>query len=125
MKGFIDLIFQRDGRYHLIDWKSNFLGIHLEDYSQTALTEVMDREWYFLQYHLYVVALHRHLTFRLPNYDYDRDFGGVFYIFLRGVNPDKDHKAGVYVDRPPRNLILALDKFLMPDGGSFQQGSNI
>jgi len=125
MKGFIDLIFQRDGRYHLIDWKSNFLGSHLEDYSQSALTEVMDREWYFLQYHLYVVALHRHLTFRLPNYDYDRDFGGVFYIFLRGVNPDKDHKAGVYVDRPPRNLILALDKFLMPDGGSFQQGANI
>ena len=121
MKGFIDLIFQRDGRYHLVDWKSNFLGTHLEDYSQTALTEVMDREWYFLQYHLYVVALHRHLTFRLPNYDYDRDFGGVFYIFLRGVDPDKDSKAGVYVDRPSRDLILALDKFLMPDVVSFQQ----
>ncbi len=114
MKGFIDLVLERAGRYYLIDWKSNFLGYRLEDYRRAALAEVMERNWYFLQYHLYVVALHRYLAFRLPGYDYERDFGGVFYMFIRGIDPEQGPEFGIYADRPSPELILELDRCLKP-----------
>ena len=123
MKGFIDLVFQRDGCYYLIDWKSNFLGDRLEDYSQSALAEVMERNWYFLQYHLYALALHRHLAFRLPGYEYQRDFGGVFYCFIRGIDPARGPEFGIYADRPSQELILELDRCLMPGATQPQQAS--
>jgi exodeoxyribonuclease V beta subunit len=80
MKGFMDLVFRHDGRFYLIDWKSNFLGASLDDYKAGALTKTMEEEFYILQYHLYVVAVDRYLRMRLPGYDYDTHFGGVFYI---------------------------------------------
>ena len=115
MKGFIDMVFRSNDRYFLVDWKSNFLGNQLADYKQNILTKVMEKEFYFLQYHLYTVALHRYLSFRLPMYDYDRHFGGIFYIFLRGINPEKGSKFGIFRDSPSRDLILALDQCLTPD----------
>ena len=63
---------------------------------------------YVLQYHLYLLALHRHLRVRLPNYDYDEHIGGAWYVFLRGV--DGTDNRGWHFDRPPRALIEALDK---------------
>ena len=115
MKGFIDMVFWSNNRYFLVDWKSNFLGNQLADYKQNILTKVMEKEFYFLQYHLYTVALHRYLSFRLPMYDYDRHFGGIFYIFLRGIDPEKGSNFGIYRDYPSRDLILALDQCLTPD----------
>ncbi|MEA3547267.1 MAG: exodeoxyribonuclease V subunit beta, partial [Thermodesulfobacteriota bacterium] len=85
LKGFIDLVFEADNRYYLVDWKSNYLGATIEDYNQERLQEVMEREQYILQYHLYTVALHQYLGSRLTEYRYDDHFGGVFYLFLRGI----------------------------------------
>ncbi len=87
MRGFIDLVFEHSGRYYLIDWKSNHLGNRPEDYGRSALAAAMQDDLYVLQYHLYAVALHEYLKGRVKDYDYDRHFGGVFYVFLRGVDP--------------------------------------
>jgi exodeoxyribonuclease V beta subunit len=113
MKGFMDLVFRFDGRFFLVDWKSNFLGASIEDYGTAALVEVMRDDLYFLQYHLYVVALHQYLKTRLSDYDYETDFGGVFYIFLRGVNPENETNAGIYRDRPAKNAIESLCRYLI------------
>ncbi len=72
----------------------------------------MVRDHYLLQYHLYSVALHRLLRARLPGYEYDRHFGGVYYLFLRGVAPEEMDGAGIYYDRPNLRLLNALDGFL-------------
>ena len=112
MKGFIDLVFEREGRFYLADWKSNFLGLDLEAYEHSELREVMTRELYVLQYHLYTVALDRYLAFRLPEYEYSTHFGGVYYLFLRGMNPEHGSKYGVFFDRPSEALIRELSRSL-------------
>jgi exodeoxyribonuclease V beta subunit len=70
----------------------------------------MAREHYMLQYHLYAAALHLHLRARLPGYDCGRHFGGVYYLFLRGIDPKR---PGVFFDRPAPERIEALAKFLV------------
>ncbi len=108
LRGFIDLVFEHEGRYYVVDYKSNHLGALPADYGGAALTSAMAHHHYFLQYHLYVVAVHRYLTARLPGYDYDAHFGGVFYLFVRGMAPGRGDNAGVFVDRPARALVLSL-----------------
>ncbi len=109
MKGYIDLVFQANGRFYLADYKSNWLGAEQAAYQRARLDEAMARESYVLQYLIYCVALHRYLRLRLPHYDYDRHFGGVFYLFLRGMNPDWGQDYGVFQHRPPAALVQALD----------------
>jgi len=94
MNGFIDLFFEHNGKYYILDWKSNFLGDSLEDYSQDNLLEAMNESNYHLQYLLYTVAINEYLTSKLPDFKFERDFGGVFYLFLRGVREGKT--SGVY-----------------------------
>jgi len=113
MKGFMDLVFRQDGRFYLIDWKSNFLGPSVADYKAEALAKTMEEEFYILQYHLYVLAVHRYLRMRLPEYDYDTHFGGVFYIFLRGVDPSTGTDTGIYRDRPTKETIDYLSDTLI------------
>ena len=108
LKGFIDLVFERGGRWYVVDYKSNRLGPSAHDYAPSRLTPVMAGHHYFLQYHLYVLALHRYLAVRLPDYDYDRHFGGVYYLFLRGMAPAHPQGCGVFRDRPSRQCIAAL-----------------
>ena len=108
LRGFIDLVFEHDGLYYVADYKSNHLGAAPADYGEGALVEAMAHHHYFLQYHLYVVAVHRYLETRVPGYDYDTHFGGVFYLFVRGMAPDRGENAGVFADRPSRALVLAL-----------------
>jgi exodeoxyribonuclease V beta subunit len=115
MKGFVDLVFEWGGRYYLLDWKSNYLGPGVEDYAREALHKVMESSYYVLQYHLYAVALHRYLGARVPGYKYDRHFGGVFYIFLRGVDPAPSPQFGVYYDKPPAGRIASLSSLLSED----------
>ncbi|HVN78097.1 MAG TPA: exodeoxyribonuclease V subunit beta [Terriglobia bacterium] len=117
LKGFIDLVFQRDGRFYLVDWKSNYLGDRIEAYRTAALKELIRENFYFLQYYLYTVALHRYLRLRIPNYDYDSHFGCVFYVFLRGIDPGSGSEYGVFQDRPDERLIQALDD-------CFQEGAS-
>jgi exodeoxyribonuclease V beta subunit len=110
LRGFIDLVFRRDGRWYVVDYKSNHLGALASDYQATALEQAMLQHDYVLQYHLYLVALHRHLSFRLPDYDYDRDVGGAYYLFVRGMSPEHSPGSGVLHDRPPRALIEELSR---------------
>ncbi|OIP92705.1 MAG: exodeoxyribonuclease V subunit beta [Syntrophaceae bacterium CG2_30_49_12] len=116
MKGFIDMVFRFEGRFYLVDWKSNFLGNHVTDYNQSAISETMAGSFYFLQYHIYTVALHQYLSTRLPGYRYDTHFGGVYYCFLRGMDPIWGPEYGVYRDRPSADLITALTRELIAVG---------
>ncbi|MEJ2589840.1 MAG: exodeoxyribonuclease V subunit beta [Candidatus Thiodiazotropha sp.] len=109
LKGFIDLVFESQGRYYLADYKSNWLGDGVEAYHQTALRDAMVEHHYPLQYALYTLALHRYLGLRLPGYDYERHFGGVYYLFLRGMQPSSGAQFGVVAERPPLAFIDALD----------------
>ncbi len=84
LKGFIDLVFEFDGRYYVADWKSNHLGPDDSAYRQEAMRQAVAAKRYDLQYALYLLALHRLLKARLPGYDYDRHIGGSLTVFLRG-----------------------------------------
>ncbi|NVK43031.1 MAG: exodeoxyribonuclease V subunit beta [Oceanospirillaceae bacterium] len=109
LKGFVDLVFRAGGRYYILDYKSNHLGGTPDDYGSGALEQAMQAHRYDLQYQLYTLALHRLLQQRLPDYDYDRDFGGVFYLFLRGMRAGDSARNGVFHCRPERALVEALD----------------
>jgi exodeoxyribonuclease V beta subunit len=108
MKGFMDLVFRFEDRFYLVDWKSNFLGSRVEDYDGPRMAAAMAESFYTLQYHLYTVALHQYLKVKQPGYDYGKHFGGVYYVFLRGVDPDKGPQYGVFRDRPSQALIEDL-----------------
>ncbi len=116
VRGFIDCVFLYEGRYYLVDWKSNHLGRRIEDYAPIHLKEAMERHFYTLQYHLYTVALHRYLIHRLPGYEYDRHFGGALYVFLRGVSEDSDGDTGFFYDRPDREKVGRIWEGLTGDG---------
>jgi exodeoxyribonuclease V beta subunit len=105
LRGFIDLVFEHDGRWYIVDYKTNFLGAAPIDYIGSALETPMALHHYPLQYHLYTVALHRHLSARLAGYDYDRHFGGVYYLFLRGMSARFPAGNGIWYDRPPRAMV--------------------
>ncbi|MBT3257587.1 MAG: exodeoxyribonuclease V subunit beta [Deltaproteobacteria bacterium] len=107
LKGFIDLVFEFEGRYYVLDYKSNHLGDNTRAYGSKAMAHAMLSHRYDLQYVLYTLALHRLLKARLPDYRYQRDMGGAIYLFLRGV--DRNHN-GVYGDKIPQALIEQLDR---------------
>lgn len=112
MKGFIDLVFESGGRYYLADYKSNWLGEDISAYSQPRLEEAMVTHHYPLQYLFYSLALHRYLRQRLAGYDYERHFGAVFYLFLRGIDPAAGYDYGVFQERPPVSFMHALDRLI-------------
>ncbi|TNH05983.1 exodeoxyribonuclease V subunit beta [Testudinibacter sp. TR-2022] len=111
LRGFIDLVCRIDGKYYLIDYKSNRLGDNYVAYLPPILNRVMAYHHYDLQYLIYTLALHRYLRQRDANYDYQRDFGGVYYLFLRGLNGE-NAQTGVYFDKPDWRLIDGLDNLL-------------
>ncbi|MBU5612194.1 exodeoxyribonuclease V subunit beta [Geomonas azotofigens] len=119
--GFIDLVFERDGRYYIVDWKSNHLGNSAGEYGQVALKREMEASFYPLQYLLYTVALDNFLRLRIENYDYDRHFGGVFYLFLRGIDGTGN---GVFADRPPKPFIAELAGVLLPESVRSSQNTD-
>lgn len=110
LKGFIDLVAEHNGRYYVIDWKSNRLGRSDKDYTQEAMLKQILEHRYDMQYVLYLVALHRQLKARLPEYNYDLHVGGAIYVFLRGMNDQLS--AGLFCDKPPKALIEELDALL-------------
>ncbi len=109
MKGFVDLVFEHQGRYFLADWKTNWLGAGPTDYTAERIAAEMHHHHYDLQYYVYAVALHRYLQRRIPDYAYDRHMGGVYYFFVRGMTPATGMTRGVYFDRPDAATIAALD----------------
>jgi len=110
LTGFIDLVFEHEGRYYVADYKSNHLGDELADYEPARLQASVTEHRYDLQYAIYTVALVRLLRARLgPDYDYDSHVGGVYYLYLRGVRATAGPARGVFHTRPPRALVEALD----------------
>jgi len=109
LKGFIDLLFCYQGRYFVLDYKSNYLGTAARVYNDENMLRAMLEHRYDLQYTLYTVAMHRLLKARLPDYSYERDVGGVLYLFLRGVEAPGH---GVYADKPSLELVERLDNLL-------------
>ncbi|WP_022663819.1 exodeoxyribonuclease V subunit beta [Desulfospira joergensenii] len=107
VKGFIDLVVRFKDKWYIIDYKSNFLGEHYGCYDRSAMESAMADHHYILQYHIYLAALDRYLELRLGKYEYERDFGGIFYLFIRGMHPDQEGR-GVFFDRPPENRLRKL-----------------
>lgn len=115
LKGFIDLLFEYQGKYYVLDYKSNYLGPDDSAYHPAAMQQKILQSRYELQYVLYSLALHKLLKARLKQqYCYQQHVGGVLYLFLRG---EQAASAGAFVDRVPEALILQLDQYL-------QQGSS-
>ena len=102
LTGFMDLVFEHQGRYWVLDYKSNWL----DGYDAGALNAAVLDKRYDVQYVLYLLALHRLLSSRLPNYHYDTHIGGAVYVFLRGIH---SLGAGVHGMKPPFELIAQLD----------------
>lgn len=107
MRGFIDLVFKFEYRYYLLDWKTNHLGNTFADYDVSHLTRNMVAAYYNLQYYIYTVALHKYLASRVADYTYDTHFGGVFYLYIRGIHPEHPG-SGIFFDRPSADLVKAL-----------------
>lgn len=118
LTGSIDAVLRlASGRFLVVDYKTNFLGPAVADYSRPRMAEAMLHSHYPLQALLYGVVLHRYLRWRLPSYDPATHLGGVLYLFVRGMagpdTPDAGGSpAGVFSWRPPAALLVALSDLL-------------
>lgn len=116
MNGLIDLTFVHQDRWWVVDYKTNHLGDHAGDYAPARLPAAIAANDYDLQYLIYTLALHRWLRqVRGADYDYERDFGGVCYLFLRGMGVGEAGN-GIFRDRPPAALIENMDALLHAPG---------
>ena len=111
LRGEIDHLYQHDGRYYILDYKTNHLGNRPADYTPEKIREAMNDHHYWLQAALYQVALHRLLQKRLPDYDPARHLGGIEYHYLRGIDP-AEPENGKYGWNYPPEFIAALDRIL-------------
>jgi exodeoxyribonuclease V beta subunit len=114
LRGFVDVVFAAEGRYWIADYKSNWLGPRTQDYGPAPLARAMAEHLYDLQALLYVIAVDRYLATRVEGYDYERHFGGVFYLFVRGMQPGARH--GIHVLRPEAALVRAFGEALTRRG---------
>jgi len=112
IRGFMDLVFKLDGKYYLLDWKSNRLGSKVSDYGPVSMEMEMKKHNYVLQYMLYLSALDKYLKLRDPDYSYERDFGGVYYIFLRGVTVANGYVTGIFEDRPSQEMLNEFNSII-------------
>lgn len=106
LRGFIDLVFRHNGKYYIVDYKSNLISQRVEDYSQQNLYQVILQQHYHWQYLFYTLAVHRYLSLRDANYQYHSHFGGVIYPFLRAMDGKQHHS--VYVVKPSETMIDQL-----------------
>ncbi len=114
LTGAIDLTFEFEGRYFVLDWKGTKLAQTVEGFTQERILQEINRHHYSLQYLIYLVALRRHL--RLCGIDNpDEKIAGVIYAFIRGIRRDDENPYGVFAARVSPALIACLDEF-------FEQG---
>ncbi len=115
LKGFIDLVFLHKGKYYIADWKTTVPsgdGV-LGDYEAFRLEETMHTHLYDVQARIYIQALVKHLKNLNSRFDYQRDFGGVYYFFVRGMSCHNSTR-GVYFVRPDQD---ELENFLKRELG--------
>ena len=110
LNGSIDLVYFDGQRYHIADYKSNYLGAEQADYQQAQIAESMSLSSYWLQAALYLVALHRYLSVKLQDYDMQQHLGGASYLYLRGMNGQA--QQGYFYWKPEEEFILRLDAIL-------------
>lgn len=110
LNGSIDLVYFDGQRYHIADYKSNYLGENLADYSGASIAQSMSLASYWLQAGLYLVALHRYLKVKMQNYDIEQHLGGATYLYLRGMNGEAEQ--GYYYWQPSTEFVLRLDAIL-------------
>ena len=108
MHGFIDLVFERKGRYYILDWKTNYLGNKLEDYSAERLAANVVENRYHLQYIIYTLALKRYLEKKFAGFRYADHFGGVIYAYVRGMRKNSD--SGIFFDKPGEKIIAGFEE---------------
>ncbi|UPK71758.1 exodeoxyribonuclease V subunit beta [Chitinophaga filiformis] len=113
MNGKMDLFFEHEGKYYILDWKSNYLGDSPEDYTPAALSIAMNENNYHLQYLIYTLAAKKYLESRLHAFNYEKQFGGVIYCFVRGIR--KGQSTGIFTSKPPLAKILQLENSLSPN----------
>jgi exodeoxyribonuclease V beta subunit len=119
MCGFIDLIFEHDNRYYIVDYKSTFLGSEPRDYQHERLQNNIESSNYDLQFLIYTLALHRYLRQCLPNYDCEKHLGGVYYLYLRGLKNQQDDDStsktttGVFHTTISPQIITRLDHLFL------------
>ncbi len=110
MNGKIDLFFEHNGRYYVLDWKSNYLGPSVDDYSPAMLAAAMNESNYHLQYLIYTIAAKKYLQSRIPGFDYSTQFGGVIYVFIRGARAGSEQ--GIFTVKPALDKIEALEEII-------------
>ncbi len=116
VKGFIDLLFRHKGRFYLVDYKTNWLGDNVSCYCRKQMETAMDEHDYWLQAAIYARAVHGYLSSCLQGYDFNKDFAGAFYLFVRGlVNNDHDVCSG----QVPGILFIGKDRLLRDFGWLF------
>lgn len=110
MNGFADLIFRQNGRYYVLDWKSNHLGHNISDYNFTKMHAEMLSSHYYMQMYVYTLALHMHLKKHITDYSFEEHMGGGVYIFMRGANLKGNE--GFYIHRPNAKTVEELEKLV-------------
>ena len=107
LTGEIDLLFRKNNKYFVLDWKTNNLGGVIDDYSPPKIKGNMAKHLYLLQAHIYSLATHLFLKQTLENYNYEEHFGGFIYVYTRGVGPNGN---GIYYNKPSFELIEKLEQ---------------
>jgi len=123
MHGFIDLVFCAEGKYYVCDYKSSHLGNSYHDYCQENLIENIEKNYYDLQYLIYSLALHRYLAQLVPNYQPSEHFGGIYYLYLRGMSNSPEHQGdGVFYRQITVDELNELDRLFI---GEKNQGAQL
>jgi exodeoxyribonuclease V beta subunit len=113
LKGFVDLIVEHQGKYYIIDYKSDHLGDSFKDYDKNSLYSHMHNSGYIMQYYFYSIALYLYLRQRHDNFDFDSLYGGVHYLFLRAAGSEGN--SGIYFDRPDPHRIASFAERIQKD----------
>ena len=108
LRGYIDLLFEWEGRWYVADYKSN----SLPGYDDATIAEAVQREHYLLQAQLYTAAAHRYLKQRVSSYDAETQWGGALFVFLRGMSDSKRPGSSVFFDPASAELLEAVDRWL-------------
>ncbi len=114
LNGIIDLIFFYKNKYYIVDYKSNWFGNNILYYNKKNIIDNMILKRYDIQYHIYSLALHNYLNLNIKNYNYSINFGGIYYIFLRGLFIENNFRSynGILYIKPNKKLIYKLNNLL-------------